>query len=373
LKKIYAIIAAAGNGQRFGDSIPKQFCRIDIGTPIERVVDLFLSIEKITGVVCIIPDGFVCTYNEIFNSTKKTKLLKPVLGGKSRSDSIKKGLDSLVQFAPNFVLIHDAARCYCSTELIEIIIANLENGEKAVIPAISPIDSVRMHGKSVDRNHVSLVQTPQGFQFDLIYSLHKKYTNLNEADDSSLCDLENQYVKIISGERENKKITFKEDITTIRTGFGFDVHKFSNDKSRKLYLMGTLIDGHKGLEAISDGDVGIHSIVDAILGAICEGDIGLHFPPSDSKRKNADSRVFLKHCQELLKQRRVMVINIDSTIVCESPQICKHTQAMKSTISECLKISEKQINIKGKTTERLGYIGRGEGIAVYSIATLRAY
>jgi 2-C-methyl-D-erythritol 4-phosphate cytidylyltransferase/2-C-methyl-D-erythritol 2,4-cyclodiphosphate synthase len=246
-------------------------------------------------------------------------------------------------------------------------------GVKAVIPTIQPVDSVRVNKKNIDRSLVELTQTPQGFHFETIYKLHNKYKDLAVSDDASLCDLDGIKVDTINGSVSNRKITFASDIDRkiFKTGFGFDAHKFSDNENRKLYLMGQEIPNFRGLSGISDADVGIHSLVDAILGAIACGSIGEHFPASDPKYKNADSKVFLKHCTKLLVAKNATIVNIDTTIVCESPSIHQHNADMKRIIAACLEIDESIINIKGKTTEGLGFEGRSEGISAYSIVTVK--
>jgi len=371
--KIYTVIAAAGLGQRFGSNSLKQFLSFDGNPPIKRCVDLFLSIDYIDGVVCVIPDGYYDEYSRIFENTNDSRLLDPVIGGKFRKDSVRFGLNSLLNYKPDFVLIHDAARPYCNVNIINNIISSLKNGAKAVVPAISSIDSIRVKGKSVNREDVKLIQTPQGFDFSMILNLHNKYCDFSASDDASLCDLEGIQVNFVEGSINNKKITYKTDVDIcFKAGFGYDAHKFSKDSDRKLMLMGCEIPGFIGLEGVSDADVGIHSLVDAILGALNEGSIGEHFPENDSKNKDADSKNFLSYCKDLLKKKNSIIVNIDTTIICEEPNISKFSRKMKKIISNCLDISEASINIKGKSTEGMGFEGRKEGISAYSIVTLKS-
>ncbi len=370
--KIYVVIAAAGLGQRFDSSYPKQFLSTDGSSLIRKSVDLFLSNDNIDGVICIIPAGYYNEYFKIFENINDVRLLSPVVGGVFRKESVRNGLESLSNYHPDFVLIHDAARPYCSPQIIDDVITNLKNGEKAVVPAISSIDSVRIKGKSVDRNSIKLIQTPQGFDFNMILNLHKKYHDLSVSDDAALCDLEGIPVKLVDGDINNKKITYKTDVATcFKTGFGYDVHKFSKDSNRKLILMGCEIPNSMGLDGVSDADVGIHSLIDAILGALGEGSIGELFPENDPQNQNADSKIFLVYCRNLLKKKKVIIVNIDTTIVCESPKISIFSQKMKGIIANCLDTDESFINIKGKTTEGMGFEGRREGISAYSIVTLK--
>jgi 2-C-methyl-D-erythritol 4-phosphate cytidylyltransferase/2-C-methyl-D-erythritol 2,4-cyclodiphosphate synthase len=363
---------AAGAGRRFGRSLPKQFCRIDGDLPIRRSVRLFLSSSAIDAVVCVIPAGFEGLCNESLATIDDARLLRPVIGGPTRAMSVGLGLKAIDPLSPDFVLIHDAVRHSCTHSIIGEVIRNLRAGAEAVVPCVPATDSVRIRGGSVRKRDVDLIQTPQGFRFDMIRRLHERYEGLEADDDSSLCDLAGVTVTLIAGDRMNRKITFEEDSLSIRTGFGFDVHRFSQDDARKLYLMGVCIDGFRGLEAVSDGDVAIHSVVDGILGALAAGSIGEHFPETDSKWLGVSSRIFLKYCNGLLLQRRASVINIDVTIVCESPRISNYSDSMRGALSEDLDIDVSQVNVKGKTTEGLGFIGANEGISAYSIVTLRA-
>lgn len=370
--KIYAIIAAAGLSQRFNSDYPKQFLPINGSSLIRESVNLFLSNDNVDGIICVIPDGYYEEYLSIFGSINDVRILSPVIGGPSRKESVRRGLESLSNHHPDFVLIHDAARPYCSSKIIDEVILNLKNGEKAVVPAISSIDSVRIKDKSVNRDNVKLIQTPQGFDFNMILDLHNKYQDLPTSDDAALCDLERIHVKLVDGDINNKKITYKTDISTyFKTGFGYDAHKFSKDSNRKLILMGYEIPNSIGLEGVSDADVGTHSLIDAIFGALGEGSIGEHFPENDPKNENADSKNFLIYCNNLLKKKKATIANIDTTIVCEFPNISTFSQKMKKIIANCLNIDESFINIKGKTTEGMGFEGRKEGISAYSIVTLK--
>lgn len=334
---------------------------------------MFLSVSYIDGVLCVIPEGYQDKYQKIFARQHSERLLDPVVGGETRKDSVYAGLNALSKYHPDFVLIHDAARCYCDSETIDNVAGALKCGSKAVVPAISPIDSVRFRGKNINRDNVKLIQTPQGFCFDLILLLHEKYPNLSLTDDASLCDMEGIKVTLVEGDIKNKKITYRADIDDhiFKTGFGYDVHRFSEDVTRRLFLMGCEIPNFIGLDGVSDADVGIHSLVDAILGTLGEGSIGEHFTANDPKNKNADSKIFLNYCKELLQKQNAVIVNTDTTIVCEKPNIASYAPEMKKVIADCLDVDVSKINIKGKTTEGLGFEGRKEGISAYSIVTLK--
>ena len=368
---VSVIIAASGISERFGLFFPKQFVLFDGDFLIRKVVRVFLSIKEVSSVTCVIPENFIDLYNEIFDCVNNEKLKKPSFGGKTRQDSVRNALFSIENLSPKYVLIHDAARCFVDKDLIEKVIQKLLSGSRAVVPVINCLDSVRINELSINRDSVKFVQTPQGFSYDYIKYLHKKYANISVSDDASLVDLENEKVDFVDGNIENKKVTYMSDIKKenslmFKTGFGFDAHCFSKDFSKKLILSGVEIQNHCGLEAVSDGDVVIHSLVDAILGALKLGSIGEFFDPSDTQWKNADSRIFLDFARKKLMDLGYSISNIDITIVCESPRISVYRSEMEKNIADTLKISIDQVNIKGTTTEKMGFTGRKEGIASYA-------
>ncbi|MDR2598106.1 MAG: 2-C-methyl-D-erythritol 2,4-cyclodiphosphate synthase [Holosporales bacterium] len=372
---IYVVIAAAGTGARCCGAIPKQFRIVAGRSVLEHAVRLFLPFPCVSGILCVIPDGFRGVYDGVLRGCGDSRLLQPIFGGASRFSSVKRGLDHLSElFTPDVVLIHDAARAFCPEPVIDRVLEAIRSpGALAVVPVIPSIDAVRISGNPTDKSQVNLVQTPQAFNFKLIHGLYNRLEEAPEfSDDASLCDAAGVRVTIVDGHKSNKKITFPEDLemTNFRTGFGIDAHRFSTDPTRGLFLMGIRIDEHLGLEGHSDADVGIHSLVDAILGALGAGDIGVHFPSTDPTWKSADSKIFLRYCRDLLNQRCSTINNIDVTIVCETPKITNHSSSMKREVSRCLDICEDIINIKGKTTEGMGFTDHREGIVVYSIVTI---
>ena len=371
--KVVALIVAAGSGSRFGGEVPKQFCTIDGIVPIKETVRLFLSQEFVSGVICVIPEKHRYTCECLVADIADERLLPTVIGGETRQISVANGLRSLKRPSPEYVLIHDACRCYCSAELVCNVYDELLCGAEAVIPEIESADAIRHGGKYLDKQQVRLVQTPQGFRYELILGLHERYKHEEFTDDASLCERAGIPITSVKGEQKNRKITYRNEIgmTENRIGYGYDAHRFSDDAARKLHLMGQFIEGYRGLAGISDADVGIHSLVDAILGALCLGDIGTHFPPSDPSNKDISSLVFLDYCREKLSENRADIVNIDTTIICEEPKISVYTPHMKKIISNCLKIEPAKININGKTTEGMGFEGRKEGIAAVSIVMIR--
>ncbi|MDR1609289.1 MAG: 2-C-methyl-D-erythritol 2,4-cyclodiphosphate synthase [Holosporales bacterium] len=371
--EVFAIIAAAGVGARYGGSLPKQFVGIGGKPPLRRSIDLMMSNEDVDGIVCAIPCGFEWAYESTCGDIKDPKLLHPVVGGASRGESVRLALDAIKECSPKYVLVHDAVRCYCSQKIVTSVVDSLKNGESAVVPAIRPVDSLMLRGSSIDRNEVHIVQTPQGFKYDVLCLLYEKYKTVELSDEASLCGLDDIRIHVVDGDVANKKLTYKSDVgecTTQRVGFGYDAHRFSCDGNRTLRLMGIEIPDHPGLDGISDADVGIHSVVDAILGPLGEGSIGEHFPINDSAWVGVDSGVFLEHCRKRLIRFNSEIVNIDTTIVCESPNIAAYAKAMKAAIARCLLIDESAINVKGKTTEGMGFEGRREGISAYSVAMI---
>jgi 2-C-methyl-D-erythritol 4-phosphate cytidylyltransferase/2-C-methyl-D-erythritol 2,4-cyclodiphosphate synthase len=250
-----------------------------------------------------------------------------------------------------YVLIHDAVRPYVSEELVARLWEALSDG-RAAVPVVQPVDSVIVNSLYVDRGSVRLVQTPQGFDFDTIYALHRKYAGRGMPDDASLCQLEGIDITFIDGDTKNRKITYRSDLDcALRTGFGFDSHLFSDDPTRKLKLCGICIENHRGLVGVSDADVAVHSIIDAILGALAAGSIGEFFPEASDSSKDADSTEFLKQINNMALAKGFIVSNLDVTIICDSPEIRKYRSRMVSNIARILGINERRVNVKGKTTE----------------------
>lgn len=353
------MIAAAGSGFRFSGScgiFPKQFLFL------ESVLERFSSISDVNKIVCVVPGQYL----DMFPSNDMVLF---TCGAESRQASVFNGLKTLKEYSPTHVLIHDAARPYCSEDIIDRVIRKLFEGTQAVVPVISPVDSVRIHCKPVDKNSIFLIQTPQGFIFDLIYKLHEKYEKITVLDDASLCDLEGIDVNFVKGEALNKKITYKSDLLCcdFKVGFGFDSHEFSTEKSRKLKLCGVEIPDFPGLKGVSDADVAVHSIIDSILGAIGRGSIGEFFPETSEYSQNADSIEFLKIIARVMFNAFYMISNVDMTIVCNSPRISTYSQEMAKNIADCLMTDISSVNIKGKTTEGT----RIEGIAAFTNVLLQ--
>ncbi len=379
-KNNLAIILSGGKGKRFDSSKAKQLFKINNKTIIENSVQKFLDSRLFNKIILV-------SHKELISSTKslfKDKKIKIISGGKTRQESVFIGLKEAKKNDPKYVFIHDSVRPFFSLDLLKTIMNNLKNNY-GVIPSINVHDSVRYfkskYYKDVPRENLKLIQTPQGFYFDLIYEAHKKVRKSIYTDDSLILYEFKNKIKIIKGEKLNFKITTKEDfeigkllakgiidMSQIRVGTGFDVHKFKSGKFLKLF--GVEIPFNKSLEGHSDADVGFHSIVDSILGALCLGDIGNHFPPTDNKWKNKSSLFFMKYAKNLLIREKFKINNLDITIICERPKVSKYQNKFIKSVAEALNINFKIVNIKGTTTEKLGFLGREEGIACQVSVTL---
>ena len=368
MRRIAALVVAAGSGERFGGTQPKQYLPL-MGKPVVQwSIDAFQKHPMILDVYVVI------------HPEHKNYLQHPhtVTGGNTRQESVRLGLEALRATKPDFVLIHDAARPLISDELITALCGETS----AAVPALPVTDTIRRNGKTESRDGLYTTQTPQAFPFDLIDDLHQKHKDKSFTDDAALCEAEGHTVKIISGQRDNIKITHAEDfplaeqylssrLGDVRMGQGYDVHRFVSSLSRKLMLCGISIPHDKILEGHSDADVGLHAITDAILGTIGDGDIGHHFSPTDARWKNADSAVFLKHAAELVARQGGIISHVDVTLICEAPKIAPHRESMRQKIADILGLPLHRISVKATTTEGLGFTGRGEGIAAQAVATVR--
>jgi len=381
-RKIAVLIVAAGAGERFGGTIPKQYLTL-MGRPVLCwSIASFQNHPLISGCYVVIHPEHQETFRD---ATEGIVLPAPIIGGSNRQESVQKGLEVLRADKPDVVLIHDAARPLISEELISVLCREAMSSGAAV-PGILVTDTIKRcvynAMKTENREGLYTVQTPQAFRFDLIDGLHKKYRGQSLPDDAALCEADNHPVTIVQGQRDNIKITHPEDIFLaeqyllskrgdVRTGQGYDVHRLvaPATSTQKLMLCGVAIPHDYMLEGYSDADVGLHAITDAVLATICDGDIGQHFSPKDSRWKNADSALFLKHAAELVMRQGGMITHVDVTLICEAPQIAPHREAMRKKIAEILSLPIRRISVKATTTEGLGFIGRREGIAAQAVVT----
>ncbi len=391
MEKIIALITACGRGNRFnkGEGVPKQYLPLAGFPMLRHSILAFLNHPQIDEVICVIHPDDIKLYEE---AVIGLDLLNPVFGGATRQASIRKGLEALKEYHPDKVLIHDGVRPFVSKRIISGILEKLKT-HPAVIPAIAVEDTLKKIDDNkiewtLERENLWRAQTPQGFIYEDILNSHIAFKDLNFTDDSALNEYAGIPVAIVPGSQNNFKITTEEDYDRakillplllgnvkeeVRVGIGFDVHKFreiAKDENHFIKLAGVNIEFDKKIEAHSDGDVVIHALMDAILGAIGEGDIGEYFPPNDNKWRNADSQEMLKIILKILHKKNAIINNIDLTIITEEPKLSKHKQIMKNQLSTILNIENSRVNIKATTCEKLGFIGRKEGIACQAIANI---
>lgn len=376
-----ALIVAAGSGQRFGAERPKQYLDL-AGKPILRhTAEAFLRHPQVSAVRVVINPAFRDLYDA---AVAGLGLAEPVVGGASRQDSVRNGLEALAESAPDLVLIHDAARPLIDADTISAVIAALDR-QPAAIAAVPVADTLKrgrdgVVADTVDRSGLWRAQTPQGFRFSDILAAHRAAAGLELTDDASVAERAGLPVALVPAKEENFKVTTPDDLpraaqildatlSDIRTGTGFDVHRFTDGDH--VTLCGVRVPHTQKLEGHSDADVGLHALTDAILGALCAGDIGSHFPPSDPQWRGADSARFLKHAADLVADRGGKIAHVDVTVICERPKVGPHREAMVARIAEILGMDPGRVSVKATTTERLGFTGRGEGIAAQAVATVR--
>lgn len=368
-----AIIVAAGKGIRADQPVPKQFAQWR-GKPVIRHSAEALANAGANQIVIAIPENGEALANAALSGLANIQL---VTGGATRQDSVRAALETIESDAPHNVLIHDAARPVLSASVIDRLLGALAGAEGA-IPVLPVIDSISVDeggvmAGSADRDTLRRVQTPQAFHYRAILDAHRRWSGAAAAgDDAQVLRAAGGTVAHVEGDEALKKLTyagdFMADIPTVRTGMGFDVHRLV--AGEQLWLGGIQIPHDKGLSGHSDADVALHALVDAILGAIGAGDIGEHFPPSDDRWKGASSDKFLIHAAKLVTEAGYRIGNVDLTIICEAPKIGPHRDAMRDCIARLLSVDIAQVSVKATTTERLGFTGRGEGIAAQAIATV---
>jgi 2-C-methyl-D-erythritol 4-phosphate cytidylyltransferase/2-C-methyl-D-erythritol 2,4-cyclodiphosphate synthase len=387
-EEIAVLIVAAGQGVRAGGDVPKQYQSLGVCSVLEHSILAFQKHPNVSDIQVVIHRDHIAHYSAL--SLIKT-LNPPVVGGATRQESVSLGLAALKEQNPKYVLIHDAARPFVSHAVIDRVIKGLQSHE-AVVPVVAMVDTIKqMEGDTIvstlDRSLLKAVQTPQGFCYEMICDLHMQYVVESLTDDAALAEKAKIIVYGVEGDMDNFKITTSADIESarikigvsmdIRTGMGFDAHRLiEHDKDaslsqKNLKICGVSIPFEKTLEGHSDADVGYHALVDALLGSVGAGDIGLHFPPADPKWRGADSARFVLHAQKILMDKNATLLNVDVTIICERPKITPHRNAMVENIAKLLHIDSTRVNIKSTTTERMGFTGRGEGIAAQAVATVR--
>lgn len=377
---VAALIVAAGRGSRAGPGAPKQYRQLAGKPVLRRTLAAFAAHPEVTSVLAVIHEDDLEAYERA--SEGLPKLMTPCMGGPTRQASVKAGLEALAASAPDYVLIHDGARPLVSARLIADCIAALA-AHAGALAAVALTDTIRrsasgIAGETLDRTGLWRAQTPQAFRFDAILDAHRRASGKDYTDDVAVASAAGIEVAMVEGDEDNIKITSAEDLRRaerilmrdgdVRTGTGFDVHRFG--PGDHVWLCGVKVPHDFGLIGHSDADAGLHAITDAILGAIGAGDIGQHFPPSDPKWKGASSDIFLAHAAELARDAGAEISNVDLTLICEKPKIGPHVIAMRMRMAEILAIDLARVSVKATTTEGLGFTGRGEGIAAQAIATL---
>ena len=375
---IAVLIVAAGKGERAGGSVPKQYAGL-LGTAmLRRTVECFAG-HRVQIVIGSDQAEFYA------RAVEGSELPSPVIGGATRQESVRRGLEALAAGAPEFVLIHDAARPLASAALIDSVLAALRAGADAAVPLLPVADTLRRREDSgkwsdVARDGLLRAQTPQGFRYPAILRAHRHHAGRQFTDDMALAEAQGLNIVAVAGEESNLKITTAKDfrlaeqllsarLCDTRTGFGFDAHRFA--PGDHVLLCGVRIAHDRALEGHSDADAGLHALTDAILGAIGAGDIGLHFPPSDERWRGAPSWKFLDRAAGLVREAGGAVAHCDVTIICEHPKISPHREAMRARIAEILGLDFSRVSVKATTTEGMGFTGRGEGLAAQAVATVR--
>ena len=361
----YFIILASGQSKRFNSKKAKQFIRYKNKALFEHSVEKALSSRLFKKIILVVND----------KKQIKKRLPKKVLiikGGKERSDSSLIALKFIKKFKPNNILIHDAARPNFTIKLLKKLINSLKKN-KASVPVIKSKDSIKYKIKNqlfnLSRENSYLTQTPQAFKFIDLYNLYIKQTNKIQ-DEATLFIENNLKINFIKGENLNSKITFKEDVIQEKTffGIGFDIHRLI--KGKKLYLGGVKIPFHSGLKGHSDGDVILHAIIDALLGAMNKKDIGTYFPSDKNKFKNIRSPKMLIPIIQLLKNKNFYINNLDINLICEKPKISKYRNKIINSLIKLINVDKNVINLKGKTVEKLGLIGKEKAIACEVIVSI---
>ena len=388
---VAALIVAAGRGARAASESgrPKQYCRIGGMPLLTRTIAAFAKHPGVGDLLVVIhPDD-----RELYADASRpfsARLRPPVHGGARRQDSVRLGLEALSSAPPKSVLIHDAARPFVDAPLIDRVIDALDAHDGA-LPCLPVTDTLkraqggRITG-TVERDQLYRAQTPQGFRFDAILAAHRAasaQTGREFTDDAGVAEWFGLAVALVEGSEENRKLTTVEDLRmademlrsdgagpqrTVRVATGYDVHGFGPGDA--VILCGVKIPHAKKLSGHSDADVALHALTDALLGVIAEGDIGMHFPPSDARWRGAPSELFLKHAASLLRERGGTIVHVDVTLICEAPRIGPYREPMREAVAKMLGLDVSQVSIKATTNEGLGFIGRGEGIAAMATATV---
>jgi 2-C-methyl-D-erythritol 4-phosphate cytidylyltransferase/2-C-methyl-D-erythritol 2,4-cyclodiphosphate synthase len=388
--KVAAIVVAAGRGSRFGGGAPKQYTPLAGRAILTHALARLAAHPRIGAVRAVIHPDDTAAYAE---ATAGLDLLPPVLGGAERQDSVRLGLESLAERAPELVLIHDAARPLLPAAVVDRLLEALE-GAPAALPVLPVADTLKRgtEGRVVEtvpREGLYRAQTPQAFRYAEILGAHRAAAGRALTDDAAVAEAAGLPVALVEGAPELMKITSFGDLAEaerwlgtgpaeaqadgaprpeVRMGQGYDVHRFAAGEA--VILCGVAVPHTRKLAGHSDADVGLHALTDAILGALADGDIGSHFPPSDPTWRGADSARFLQHAATLVTARGGRILHCDVTLICEAPKVGPHREAMRARVADILGIGLGRVSVKATTTEKLGFTGRREGIAAQAAATL---
>ncbi len=363
--KVTALVAAAGRGSRFGADVPKQFLKLGDRTVLEQSLENFIRSPYVDEIVVIANPDFIGETRELLKQKHIDATVVP--GGAERTDSVREGLKAATGA---LVLIHDAARPFVTPEVIGRVIEKAyETG--AAVPCVRPKDTIRTEAGNLKRDELFAVQTPQGFRTELIRDAYEKAgaQGFTSTDEGGIAQNAGYPVSIVEGDYANLKITTRDDMPhETRTGTGFDVHRLA--EGRRCIICGVDIPYEKGLLGHSDADVALHALMDALLGAAGMGDIGRHFPDTDPAYEGADSMKLLERVAELLGEEGWDTVNADVTVICQRPRIAPYVQKMQENIARTLGVETSRINVKGTTTEGLGFTGRGEGVVSMAAVTI---
>lgn len=378
-QKNHALIVAAGQGERSGLGTPKQYSLVAGQPMVRRSATSFLNYPNVSKLWIVIGIGQERQLDQALAGLSDYEV---VIGGATRRDSVRNGLAAIAAAGgAKDILIHDAARPFLSHAVIDRLLISLEKNA-AAIPVLPTIDTTikvsdGYAGSTLDRGKLWRVQTPQAFDFEKLVHAHSQWPIENDAtDDAQIFKAAGYPIAIVEGDEALKKYTTASDFVEtseknmmqIRTGMGFDVHQLATGED--LWLGGVKIDHHKGLAGHSDADVLLHALTDALLGAAGAGDIGDHFPPSDQQWRGASSDKFVEFAALVIKEKGGHINNVDMTVICEAPKIKPHRETIRQNVAKMLDVSVSQVSVKATTTERLGFTGRGEGIAAQAVATI---
>jgi 2-C-methyl-D-erythritol 4-phosphate cytidylyltransferase/2-C-methyl-D-erythritol 2,4-cyclodiphosphate synthase len=376
-EKTVALLVAAGQGSRAGGDGPKQFRLVAGKAVLAHAVDALVAHPAIDSIVIAVGAGQQAAARAALVDRPVAAIIE---GADSRRGSVRAGLERIAaDGGAARILIHDAARPFLPLAVIDRLLNALDQAPGA-IPTLPVADTLVSHsGEVIDRNALVRVQTPQAFRFDAILAAHRLWDDSREAtDDAQMLKAQGTTVMLVAGDERLEKLTYPQDFAraeaqlgagrSIRVGMGYDVHRLA--EKEELWLGGIQIPHDRGLSGHSDADVALHAIVDALLGALAEGDIGSHFPPTDPQWRGAASFRFMEYAAERVAKRDGLIEHIDLTLICEAPKIGPHRDAMRARIAEILHLPVERVSVKATTTERLGFAGRREGIAAQAVATL---